>query len=87
MTWFWIFLALLAGAAGLRYLAHLRSAAHDGAPPRVDDDALRRILEHGTLSSGGDDEDDDEPLDPRKAAEAEEEFWAESWDEPEEYSR
>ena len=86
MTWLWIFLALLAGAAGLRYLARLRSAAR-GAPPRVDDDALRRIMEHGTLSTGGDEDDDDEPLDPRKAARAEEEFWAESWDEPEEYSR
>jgi hypothetical protein len=54
----------------------------------VDDDALRRIMQHGTLSTGGrDDEDDDEPLDPDKAARAEEEFWAESWDEPEEYSR
>lgn len=86
MTWFWIFLALLAGAAGLRYLARLRSASRRGAPPRVDDDALRRILEHGTLSTGGGDEDD-EPLDPRRAARAEEEFWAESWDEPEEYTR
>jgi hypothetical protein len=53
----------------------------------VDDDALRRIMEHGTLSTGRYDEDDDEPLDPEKAARAEEEFWAESWDEPEEYSR
>lgn len=87
MTWLWIFLALLAGAAGLRYLARLRSATRPGAPPRVDDDALRRILEHGTLSTGGDEDDDDEPLDPREAARAEEEFWAESWDEPEEYSR
>ena len=87
MTRLWIFLALLAGAAGLRYLARLRSATRPGAPPRVDDDALRRILEHGTLSTGGEDDDDDEPLDPRKAARAEEEFWAESWDEPEEYSR
>ena len=84
MTWFWIFLALLAGAAGLRYLAHLRSAAH-GAPPRVDDDALRRILEHGTISDGRD--ADDEPLAMTKAARAEDEFWAESWDEPEEYHR
>lgn len=88
MTWFWIFLALLAGAAGLRYLAHLRASSRAGAPPRVDDDAMRRILEHGTLSAGGGEyEDDGEPLDPEKAARAEEEFWAESWDEPEEYSR
>lgn len=86
MTWLWIFLALLAGAAGLRYLARLRSATRPGAPPRVDDDALRRILEHGTLSTGGEG-DDDEPLDLRRAARAEEEFWAESWDEPEEYPR
>jgi hypothetical protein len=29
----------------------------------------------------------DEPLDMQAAARAEEEFWSESWDEPEEYSR
>jgi hypothetical protein len=48
----------------------------------VDDDALRRILETGSLPG-----EDDDPLDMDAAARAEEEFWRESWDEPEEYSR
>lgn len=85
MSWFWIFLAVLAALAGLRYLRRLRSARSALGPPRVDDDALRRILATGTLSTGGD--DDDEPLDLEKAARAEEEFWEESWDEPDEYPR
>ncbi len=82
MNWFWILLTALAGAAGLRYLTRLRAAS--GRPFAVDDDAVRRILEDGTLET---DDEDDEPLDLEEAARAEEEFWAESWDEPEEYPR
>lgn len=85
MTWLWISMAALAGVAGLRYLARLRSVRPPGGSPRVDDEALRRILEEGTLSTG--EEEDDEPLDLEAAARAEEEFWDESWDEPEEYPR
>lgn len=83
MLWFWGFLTVLAGAAGVKYLGRLHSARRSGGAPAVDDDAIRRILEEGTLSTG----DDDEPLDLEAAARAEEEFWAESWDEPEEYPR
>ena len=82
MFWFWIFLALLAGLAGLRYLQRIRSARSSGAPPVVDDEALRRILEEGSLTT-----EEDEPLDLEEAARAEEEFWSQSWDEPEEYPR
>lgn len=81
MIWFWAFLTVLAGAAGVKYLSRLHAGRSSG--PLVDDDAVRRILEDGTLSTG----DDDEPLDLEEAARAEEEFWAESWDEPEEYPR
>jgi hypothetical protein len=48
----------------------------------VDDDALRQLLETGSFEP-----DEDEPLDLDAAARAEEEFWSESWDEPEEYKR
>ena len=78
MTWIWIAFALLIAALGLR-----RRAASAPAAPRVDDDAIRRIMEDGTLAL----HDDDEPLDVEEAARAEEEFFDESWDEPEEYGR
>lgn len=83
MSWIWIVFGALLGAAGLRYRARLHAIRGAGAPPAVDDDAIRRILEEGTFSTGEDDEG--EPLDLEEAARAEEEFWEESWDEPEEY--
>ncbi len=49
---------------------------------RVDDDAIEQILARGTLTAP-----DDEPLDEEEIARAEEEFWQESWDEPDEYGR
>lgn len=83
MTWIWIVFGALLGMAGFRYRSRLRAARRPGSSPRVDDDALRRILEEGTLPA----EDEDEPLDLEEAARAEEEFWNESWDEPEEFPR
>lgn len=84
MTWIWILFGALAGLAGFRYRSRLRAPRRPGPPPRVDDDALRRILREGTLPA---DEEDEEPLDLEEAARAEEEFWNDSWDEPEEYPR
>ena len=81
MTWFPVVLAAIAGVAGVRYLIRLRAAHFAEAPPTVDDDAIRQILERGTLSTGP------EGLDLGEIARAEEDFWAESWDEPEEYPR
>lgn len=82
MTWIWVGIALVVGALGLRLRARARPrGGADGAVPRVDDDALRRILRDGSLVSRG----GDEPLDMDEAARAEEEFFGESWDEPEEY--
>lgn len=78
MTWLWILFGALAGLAGLRYRSRLRSARGPDAP-RVDDEALRQILEEGTLAV------EDDPLDPEEVARAEEEFWNDSWEEPEEY--
>ena len=83
MIWLWAFLAVATAVAGIRHLLRTRAARSAGAP-RVDDDALRRILDTGTLSTP---DDEDEPLDLDAAARAEEEFWSQSWDEPEEYPR
>lgn len=86
MIWIWSLLAVLVLVAGIRHL--LRMRATRGAP-RVDDAAIERILQTGSLRirDDDDDDDDDEPLDVDEAARAEEEFWSESWDEPEEYPR
>jgi hypothetical protein len=81
MTWFPVALAAIAAIAGVRYLVRLHAARAEELPPRVDDDAIRQILERGTLSTGP------EALDMGEIARAEEDFWAESWDEPEEFPR
>lgn len=78
MTSIWIVISVLAVLAGFRYLARIRSLR----TPAVDDDAVRRILDTGSLEA-----EDDESLDLDEAARAEEEFWDESWDDPEEYGR
>jgi hypothetical protein len=46
----------------------------------LDDDAVRRIVDTGRLSV-----DEDPPLDIDKIEEAEDRFWSESWDEPEDW--
>ena len=75
---FWSVLALLAAAAGIRtYLR--RRALLAAMSARLDDDAVRRIVETGALSL-----EVDEPLDLREIGEEEERFWSETWDEPEE---
>ncbi len=48
-------------------------------PPRIDDDDIRRIEEGGALFT-----DDPEPLDLEEISREEDEFWRETWDEPEE---
>ena len=80
MAWIWIGIAGVVAALGLWHRARI-PVGGTGGTPRVDDEALRRILEEGTLSVAG----DEEPLDMDEAARAEEEFFDESWDEPEEY--
>ena len=84
MSWVWILLAVLLIVATLRYRRGL-DARKRGGGPVVDDDAVRRILEHGRIETP--DDEDDEPLDLDAIAREEEEFWKESWDEPEEYGR
>lgn len=79
MTWLWLLFGSLVALAGVRLRLRLRG----GRTPTVDDEALRRILREGRLASA--EEDDDEPLDMDAAARAEDEFWSEPWDEPDEY--
>lgn len=83
MTWLWILLAGLVGLAGVRHHRRVRSLQPPTRVPRVDDAALRTILAGGSLPGA----EEDEPIDPDEAARAEDEFWSEGWDEPEEYQR
>lgn len=80
VIWIWIALAVLVAVVAVRRLLHRRARRSRGVV--IDDAAIDRILREGRLSAG-----DDEPLDEAEIARAEEEFWEESWDEPEEYGR
>jgi hypothetical protein len=77
----WAVLTILLLVAGLRRLLH-RRARRRRSGPVVDDDAIARIIAHGTLVTA-----DDEPLDEDEIARAEAEFWEESWEDPDEYAR
>ena len=75
---FWVGLAVLAFAAGVSLRVRLRDEIHSSSPV-VDDDAVRAILDTGSLAT-----DEDEPLQAREIDEEERRFWSENWDEPEE---
>ncbi|MFP4623870.1 MAG: hypothetical protein ACOC3J_06695 [Gemmatimonadota bacterium] len=64
--------AVLVVAGWLEYRRRLKRVTERG----LSDGDIRRIEASGTLDS-------DEPLDLEEAAEEEERFWEESWDEPE----
>lgn len=71
VAWLFVGGALLVAGAGLvarRRLVRLRRG--------LSDDAIREIESRGRLQM-------DEPLDLAEAAEEEDRFWSESWDEPE----
>lgn len=75
---FWAILTMLVIAACI--LVYVRRRASFTRPaPRIDDAAVRTIVETGALAV-----EDDEPLDMREIGEQEERFWSETWDEPEE---
>lgn len=82
MTWIYAFISVLAVVAGVRYYRRISAARSSwrGGPPRVDDAAIRGILAEGRISAP----EQDDPLDPDEIARAEQEFWDEPWDEPEE---
>lgn len=78
----WIALTALACVAALRYWLRLRRLHSSARHPIVDERAIERIIRTGSLET-----DDEDPLDVDEAARAEDEFWSESWDEPEEFNR
>lgn len=81
MIWIWILLAALVVVAGVRYRLRLAASRRPNEFQSVDDAAIREILEQGRLRTRA----PGDPLDMTAAAEAEEQFWEQSWDEPEEY--
>jgi hypothetical protein len=75
---FFLVLAAVVLVAGLLARRRVRGAV-DGDRPVVTDEVMRRIVEEGSLPAG------DEPLDEDAIREAEERFWEEEWEEPEEW--
>ncbi|HSH45081.1 MAG TPA: hypothetical protein VK966_04455 [Longimicrobiales bacterium] len=70
MNWIFLVAAVLVAGAGITY--RLRMARRNG----LTDDAIRAIERHGRVEH-------EPPLDVEAAAEEEERFWNETWDEPE----
>jgi len=79
MIYFWIGLAALVVVGGIAYRLRLHEKVGGPATP-LSDEQIRRIESTGRLDLDG-----DEPLDMDEIERAEEEFWEESWDEPEEW--
>ncbi|MDA0329495.1 MAG: hypothetical protein O2958_10865 [Gemmatimonadetes bacterium] len=73
---FWAGLSLLVAAAGVTLYAR-RTQGIMARGPRVDDDVIARIIDHGEIFF-----EDDEPLDLDEIDEEEQRFWSDSWDEP-----
>ncbi len=80
-----ILIGVLLLVAGLVYLVRRLGARGQMTAAPLSDSAIREIERTGRLE--GRDADGDAPLDDDEIAAAEEEFWAEEWDEPEEYER
>ena len=79
MTYLTLFLLMFLVAAGMSVLRRLRERIRLD-PPVLDDDDVRRIEAQGSLYV-----ELDEPLDPEQIRQAEERFWREDWEDPEEY--
>jgi hypothetical protein len=71
VNWIFLFGALLVAAGWLSYRRRL-----SGLQPGLTDEDIRAIEKGGLVGR-------EEPLDLEEAAEEEERFWDESWDEPE----
>ena len=74
----WFFLGALVGYAWISMRRNLKRSL-EVPPPRIDEDDIRRIEEEGVLFK-----DDPEPLDLKQINREEDEFWRETWDDPEE---
>ena len=81
LSWFVVWAALMAlvFASGIAVRRRL-SRRLRAEPPTVDDEALRQIIETGSLATS-----EDEPLDLEQIDQEERRFWSDSWDEPEEW--
>jgi len=75
---FWFFLGALVAYAWFSMRLKIRRSI-EVPPLRIDEDDIRRIEEEGALLT-----DDPEPLDLDRIGTEEDEFWKETWDEPEE---
>jgi len=78
LSTFLIIMAAVVLAGGLVARRRVRDAV-EGDVPVVTDEVMRRILEEG--AAGG---EDDEPLDEDEIRRAEDRFWDEEWDRPDE---
>lgn len=78
VTTLFLILAGIVLAGGLVARRRVRGAV-DGDVPVVTDEVMRRILEEGEAVP-----EEDEPLDEERIREAEDRFWDEEWDRPEE---
>jgi hypothetical protein len=76
---FFIILAAVVLAGGLMARTRIRRTV-EGDAPVVTDEVLRRILEEGEVPP-----EEVDPLDEEEIREAEDRFWEEEWDEPEEF--
>jgi hypothetical protein len=79
VTTLFLVLAGIVLAGGLIARRRVRGAVK-GDVPVVTDDVMRRILEEGAAGGEG-----HEPLDEDEIREAEDRFWDEEWDRPEEF--
>jgi len=85
MAMLWMILAALVLIAGYRYRQRLGSRRSTRSPA-IDDADIQRIIQQGSLPDRQKQSDRQQQRSDRAAAaEAEEEFWSEYWDEPDEY--
>lgn len=75
---FWFFLVALVVYAWFSTRRRIKRSI-EVSPPLIDADDIRRIEEVGSILT-----DDPEPLDLEQIGKEEDEFWKETWDEPEE---
>ena len=76
---FWAFLGALVAYAWISMRLKIKRSI-EVRPPRLDELAIRRIEEEGALFT-----EDPEPLDLKQISREEDDFWKETWDEPDEF--
>lgn len=79
MTTIWSILGIVVALGWVAYRLRLHEALGRRRTP-LSDDQVRRIEETGSLEL-----EPEDPLDMEEIEKAEDEFWEETWDEPEEW--